>query len=98
MRRSVRFHPAALQDADDAAAWYAERSSRAANRFLGELERLIDLIAVSPGRFRVFDGGFHSALFRRFPYYLVFRVDGADIVILAVAHGKRRPRFWRSRI
>jgi hypothetical protein len=26
MQRSVRFHPAALQDADEAAAWYAEEA------------------------------------------------------------------------
>jgi plasmid stabilization system protein ParE len=30
MQRSVRFHPAALRDAKEAAAWYAERSARAA--------------------------------------------------------------------
>jgi plasmid stabilization system protein ParE len=51
MGRFVRFHPAALQDAEEAVAWYAERSVRAALRFLDELDRLIDLVAVSPGRF-----------------------------------------------
>ena len=55
MRRSVRFHPAALQDADETAAWYAERSVRAAVRFLDELDRLIDLIAISPDSYQVFD-------------------------------------------
>jgi plasmid stabilization system protein ParE len=48
MRRSVSFHPAAQQDADEAAAWYAERSVRAAVRFLDELDRVVDLIANSP--------------------------------------------------
>jgi hypothetical protein len=50
MPPSVRFHPAALQEADEAAARYAERSVRAAVRFLDELDGPIDLIAVSPGR------------------------------------------------
>jgi plasmid stabilization system protein ParE len=53
MPRSVRFHPAALQDAEEAAGWYAERSARAAVRFLDELDRLIDLIVISPSRFQV---------------------------------------------
>jgi plasmid stabilization system protein ParE len=97
MSRSVRFHPAALQDADGAAAWYAERSTRAALRFLDELDRLIELVAISPDLFQNFDTDLRRALFRRFPYYLVFRADGAHITVLAVAHGKRRPNFWRDR-
>jgi plasmid stabilization system protein ParE len=97
MRRSVRFHPAALQDAGEAAAWYAERSVRAAVRFLDELDRLIDLIAVSPSQFQVFDADIRGAVFRRFPFYIVFRADDLNVVILAAAHGKRRPRFWHNR-
>lgn len=97
MRRSVRFHPAALQDAEEAAAWYAERSVRAAARFLDELDRLIDLIAVSPDSYPVFDSELRRAVFRRFPFYIVFRADDANFVVLAVAHGKRRPRFWQNR-
>jgi plasmid stabilization system protein ParE len=97
MPRSVRFHPAALQDAEEAAGWYAERSVRAAVRFLDELDRLIDLIAISPNRFQVFDGDLRRAVFRRFPFYIVFRADDLNIVVLAVAHGKRRPRFWHNR-
>ena len=97
MRRSVSFHPAARQDADEAAACYAERSVRAAVRFLDELERVIELIANSPNRFQVFDADLRRAVFHRFPFYIVFRADDLKVVILAVAHGRRRPRFWLSR-
>jgi len=48
MPRAIRFHPAALQDAHEAAAWYADRSGRVAIRFLDELDRLIELVAASP--------------------------------------------------
>jgi hypothetical protein len=44
MLKSVRFDPAALQDAEEA-DWYAERSVRASIRFLDELDRTIDLFA-----------------------------------------------------
>ena len=97
MGRSVSFHPAAQQDADEAAAWYAERSVRAAVRFLDELDRVIDLIASSPNRCQVFDTDLRRAVFRRFPFYIVFRADDLRVVVLAVAHGKRRPRFWHNR-
>lgn len=97
MQREIRFHPDALQDAEEAAAWYAERSVRAAVRFLDELDRLIDLIHKSPERFPVFDGNLRRAVFRRFPFYIVFRADDFNTVVFAVAHGKRRPGFWRPR-
>jgi toxin ParE1/3/4 len=97
MQRSVRFHPAALQDADEAAAWYAGRSVRSAVRFLDELDRLIDLIAISPTRFQIFDSGLRRAVFRRFPFYVVFRASDLEVIVVAVAHGKRRPRFWLDR-
>ena len=98
MQRSVRFHPAALQDAEGAAAWYAERSVRAAVRFLDELDRLIDLIALSPDGYQTFDTDLRRAVLRRFPFYIVFRADVVNVVVLAVAHGKRRPRFWQNRV
>jgi plasmid stabilization system protein ParE len=97
MRRSVGFHPAAQQDADEAAAWYAERSVRAAVRFLDELDRVTELIANSPDKFQVFDADLRRAVFRRFPFYIVFRAEDLKVVVLAVAHGKRRPRFWHNR-
>ncbi len=86
-----------MQDAGDAAEWYAERSIRASIRFLDELDRLIDLIASAPERFPVLDGSLHRAIFRRFPFYIVFRADDASVVVFAVAHGKRRPRYWEGR-
>ena len=75
MRTSVSFHPAAQQDADDAAGWYAERTVRAAVRFLDELDRVIELVADSPDRFQVFDADLRRAVFRRFPFFIVLRAD-----------------------
>lgn len=98
MRRPVRLHPAALRDTDEAAAWYAERSLRAAQRFLDELDQLIDAIAESPERFPIVDAEIRRALFRRFPYYIAFLLDATGVVVVAVAHGRRRPRFWRNRL
>ena len=37
-------------------------------------------------------------LVKRFPYQLIYRVEGDEIVIYAVAHQKRRPGYWRKRI
>jgi plasmid stabilization system protein ParE len=49
--RSIRFHPSAVQDAEAAVEWYAERSGRAAALFIAELEVVIGRIAAHPSEF-----------------------------------------------
>ena len=34
----------------------------------------------------------------RFPYQLVYRLTADALVIVAIAHEKRDPRYWRGRI
>lgn len=34
---------------------------------------------------------------RRFPYQVVYRIRTDEIVIVAVAHSKRRPGYWTDR-
>jgi toxin ParE1/3/4 len=34
----------------------------------------------------------------RFRYNVIYAVDGEEIVIVAVAHHRRHPGYWRGRI
>jgi len=98
MLRTVEFHPAALIDAEAALEWYRKRSERAASRFLAELELLVGRLEAGPERYPEFHAGTRRVLFRRFPYYVVFRCNDLRIEVIAVAHGRRRPGFWASRL
>ncbi len=42
-------------------------------------------------------GGTRRYLLHRFPYHVVFRERGKAIEVVAVAHVKRRPGYWKSR-
>ncbi len=33
----------------------------------------------------------------RFPYKIVYRVDQTELVIVAFAHHKRKPNYWKKR-
>lgn len=33
----------------------------------------------------------------RFPYNLVYRILPEEVLVLAIAHHRRRPAYWRSR-
>ena len=91
------FHPEAADEAQAAVDWYAKRSIRAAQRFLEELEIAIAGIEQAPDRWPRFDGEARRVLLRRFPYLVIYRVLPDRIEILAVAHGRRRPGYWRDR-
>jgi hypothetical protein len=34
---------------------------------------------------------------RRYPYQVVYRIEGDKIVVIATAHAKRKPRYWKDR-
>jgi plasmid stabilization system protein ParE len=95
---SVYFHPAAVEEAEAAHAWYEARSHRAAERFLTALAAVIERISSSPQQFPNFHAGTKRALLHRFPFLVVFRQRLDKIEIIAVAHGRRRPGYWRKRM
>lgn len=95
---SVRIHPAALDEAEAAAEWYRRRSAHAAEMFLDELDRAIARIGDSPGQFPEYAFGTRRMLLRQFPYLVVFRETAAGVEILALAHGRRSPGYWRERV
>jgi hypothetical protein len=49
-RADLEIHPETLLEAEAGVAWYLERSRGAAEHFLAELERAIDLILEAPDR------------------------------------------------
>jgi len=98
IRKPVVFDSAAFAEAEAAFEWYRQRSERAAARFLDELDRAIEQISSSPNRFPIFEFGTRRMLLRRFPYFVVFRETVTQLQVVAVAHGHRRPGYWRDRI
>ena len=95
--KPVAFHPEALAEAEAAISWYQARSSHAAQLFVTELDKAIDAVAQSPSRWPVYDKASRRFPLRRVPYFLIYREMEAMIEILAVAHGRRRPGYWRAR-
>ena len=94
----VRVDPAAAEEAEAAYDWYAERSITAAQGFLEELGRAVEVVSETPGRWPQYRVGTRRYIFPRFPYFLVYRLLNDRVEVVAVAHGRRRPGYWRSRL
>ena len=96
--RQIEIHPEAVAEAEAAIDWYAERSSRAPTAFMEELDKAIESIREAPKRWPIFDLDCRRFPLFRFPYFIVYYEKSDSLVrILAVAHGRRRPGYWRSR-
>ena len=94
---TVKFHPAARSELLEARRWYVARSPVAAMAFAQEVGVAISCIAETPIRFPWRNTG-REGLLRRFPYNVFYRIVGEEtVVVVAVAHQKRRPYYWRGR-
>ena len=101
--RRIRFHPAAAVEAEEAAVWYSTEQPGLGSQFGSALEEALahlyqDVIPSTryphlPERINA-----QRLQVRRFPYDLVFLVGEEEIVIVAVAHHRRRPGYWRARM
>jgi plasmid stabilization system protein ParE len=88
---------AASEETLTALAWYRERSEAAAVAFADEVRLALDRIQRSPETWTSHDHGTHRTLLRRFPYEIVYRLLPDKILVVAIAHSKRKPGYWRGR-
>lgn len=93
----VEFHPEASAELSEAADWYGQRSPLAARSFLVAVDLTIVNIAEDPERFARLDNRHRSCSVRKFPFQIVFRRQEDRILVVAVAHAKRRPGYWHDR-
>lgn len=94
-----RFHPEARQDFDEAVAFLAERSPAAARSFAYRITQVINLITAFPEAGNPIIDAVRTFPVHPFSHDLVYRTEpDGSWTILAVAHHRRRPAYWRHRV
>ncbi len=91
------FHPEAEAEFAAAAVFYESRVSGLGGSFVDAVERTITLIRHYPELGTPVGHAARRTLVRGFPFAVVYRPDSDSILILAVAHVRRRPAYWRLR-
>jgi plasmid stabilization system protein ParE len=101
MTYRLRIEAAAEEDLDAAIAWYEERKETLGARFLAAALQAMRLIAANPFLGAkppaVADEDTRRVLVKKFPYAIVYYVEGDEVRVVAVAHGKQEPEYWKSR-
>lgn len=93
-----RFLTPAEIEMTEASIFYQAASVGLGADFLDEVQRVIDIIREHPELGRSIDQGFRQALLHRFPFSLIYSIEVDAVLIVAVAHQRRQPDYWRSRI
>ena len=101
--KSVRYDPDARAEFLDAVRWYALRNVSVALRFDERVVAAEVAIRDAPHQWPLVTGvpaelKVHRRLVDGFPFAIVYVDLGVEILILAVAHGRRRPGYWRERV
>lgn len=82
----VRFLTAAEQELRAAAVFCEARLPGLASAFLAEVERMCAMLSEHGVLGRRCDERHRSLRLRRFPFSVIYRVDGGAIEVVAVAH------------
>jgi plasmid stabilization system protein ParE len=98
----VRFEDEADQEYRLAGRWYEERRQNLGFEFFDAVDETIERILALPR------SGTRVPLLppdlpvrrlgvTRFPYHVVYLETNSDLRILAIAHDRRKPGYWKSR-
>lgn len=94
----IDFLPEADQEMLEAARYYQSLSSGLGDDYLAEVEHAVQSILLSPQTWPVLEGDFRRRLVKRFPFGVIYRIEPDIIVIIAVAHLRKKPGYWKNRI
>ena len=92
-------HRAAIAEHLDQVAFYESQLAGLGADCLGEFDAVMARICADPNRFALAASpDIRNVPLKRFPFHVIYRVEATRIVVLAVAHRRRRPSYWVGRI
>ena len=88
----------AIVEVQEAILWYNDISNTLSADIESRFYLSLDDIQKQPETYPKLKKNFRQYNIGRFPYNVVYRLKGNLIIVLAFAHHKRKPNYWRKRI
>ena len=96
--KRITFHEDARAELAEASHYYEDRVTGLGHAFIDEVEQGADTIAEHPEAYEKVSDNLRRKVLAKFPYSLIYAVEPDRIRIMAIAHHKRRPEYWRYRL
>ena len=97
MTRPIRLDPAAKREIDEAAEFYDSEDPGLGGAFLDAVERAFKQIQAFPDSSPISLAPVRTKALSAFPFSVIYWVNDDVIIVLAVAHHRRQPGYWRGR-
>lgn len=94
----IRFLEIAERELDNAAKWYSGLDEVLGLTFLDEIDRAIRRILQFPFASTEIQPGIRRGLLSRFPYAVICGLEEDTLIVIAIAHLRRRPQYWIDRV
>lgn len=95
---AVIFTQTARAELTGAQDWYEGEVPGLGRRFRDAIDKVVTRMSENPKQFPVVFRNVRRALVRRFPYSLLFAIDGEELIVIACFHASRDPARWQSRV
>jgi plasmid stabilization system protein ParE len=93
----VIFTRIARQELKDATRYYELEYSGLGSKFKEEVRKAVLRIVAFPQAWSTEGGDVRKCLLHKFPYKLMYSIEGDHILVIAVAHQHRKPDYWVNR-
>ncbi len=93
----VIFATEVWEEVEEARSYYENEVDGLGKAFILIVSQSIDEIKRHPKASRIIKTPFRRFLTQRFPFGIIYRIERKIIYIVAVAHLKRRPFYWKDR-
>mgnify|MGYP000022017525 CR=1 FL=1 len=95
----IRFLDEAVEELRAAALWYESKQPGLGILLVQRVDEAVARAVAMPLSFPWWTPNreYRRALTHQFPHSVVFRLRDDELQVIAVAHTKRRPGYWRAR-
>lgn len=97
MARVLEFHPEAQDEFFAAIDWYEAARPGLGAAFLGAVYEATERARERPLAGAPLGSDLRRVFVRRFPYFVLYENDLTRVWVVAVAHFRRRPGYWKVR-
>ena len=80
-----------------ATLFYRDINEKLATDLLDNFFATLTYISNNPLANRIIKNNFRKSNLKRFPYKVVYRITKNEIIIVAFAHQKKKPYYWKKR-
>ena len=96
---SYQFHPDAEAEYLETVAYYETRQAGLGASYLADFESVLERVCEAPNRYPIErEPDIRRVRLRRFPFTVLCRESEGTVQGLAVAHHRRRPSYWLTRL